>query len=75
MLAEPDPICCHAEPDHSGSLTETIAACEPEMVYASKKGCRALSVHYGLDDKLKAVEDGQTLSLGNMDLTCVETQM
>jgi len=65
----------HAEPDHSGSLTETIAACEPEKVYASKKGCQALRAHYGLDGVLTAVEDGQTLSLGNLDLTCVETPM
>jgi len=68
-------ISNHAEPDHSGELAKAIGACRPEKVYASKKGCEALAAYYGLGGKLTAVEDGQTLSLGNLDLTCVETQM
>ena len=65
----------HAEPDHSGSLKETLAAVRPEKVFASAMGVKALNKHYALPQELTAVKDGETLSLGNMSLQFLETKM
>jgi len=65
----------HTEMDHSGSLGEAIAAAEPEKVFASKMGVKALGRHFDLGREVTAVADGETLSLGNMNLTFVETRM
>jgi len=65
----------HTEMDHSGSLGEVIAAAGPEKVFASKMGVKALGRHFDLGREVRAVADGETLSLGNMNLTFVETRM
>ncbi len=65
----------HAEMDHSGSLPEVIAAVQPEKVFASLKGVEALDEHFGLGEQLTAVENGAAVSLGNLNLTFVETRM
>jgi flavorubredoxin len=64
----------HAEPDHSGCLLETIAATQPEKVFASKMGVKALEAHYGIEG-IDAVADGEQLSLGDATLTFAETRM
>ena len=65
----------HAEPDHTGALVDAIEAISPEKVYASKAGTDALAAHYDLPCEITAVDDGQSISLGNMTLTAVETKM
>jgi len=65
----------HSEPDHSGSLPQTISAVSPEKTFASVQGARALNEHFGIGEAITAVEDGQTLSLGNMTLIFAETRM
>ncbi len=65
----------HAEMDHSGSLPLAIDAIEPETVFASKMGQKALDAHFHMDHQITAVADGETLDLGNMKLTFVETRM
>lgn len=65
----------HAEMDHSGALPETIAAVQPQKVYASKLGVRALNRHLSLSQEISPVGDGETISLGNMTLQFLETRM
>ncbi len=69
-------ISNHAEMDHTGCLPRVIELVEPDRVVASAKGVEALSRHYPeLDGRVEAVEDGQTLDLGNLSATFIETRM
>jgi flavorubredoxin len=68
-------ISNHSEMDHSGALPETIQAVKPEKVFASANGVRALEAHFHLGGGIEAVKNGSTLSLGNMNVTFVETKM
>ena len=65
----------HSEMDHSGSLPETIEAVKPEKVFASPNGVKALAAHFHTGREIIAVKDGETIDLGNMQLTCLETRM
>jgi flavorubredoxin len=67
-------ISNHAEMDHSGCLPQTIAAVNPEAVYCSKIGQRALQAHFGELD-LIAVDEGQQIDLGGATVSFVETKM
>jgi flavorubredoxin len=68
-------ISNHAEMDHSGSLVDVLKAVEPEKVFASTMGVKALKEHFHLDHDIVAVKDGESLSLGNLTLTFLETRM
>jgi flavorubredoxin len=65
----------HSEMDHSGSLLGVMDAVQPEKVFASKVGSRSLKEHFHLDKEIVAVKDGESLSLGNLSLTFLETRM
>lgn len=66
----------HSEMDHSGCLESMISIVKPEKVFASINGQRALEAHFhGLGDGITTVKDGETLDLGNMNLTFFETKM
>ena len=65
----------HAEMDHSGSLMGVMDAVQPEKVFASSMGSKALREHFHLDGEIEAVKDGGSLSLGNLSLTFLETRM
>ncbi|MHB0935637.1 MAG: FprA family A-type flavoprotein [Armatimonadota bacterium] len=67
-------ISNHAEMDHSGALPAVIQAVEPAAVFASTMGVKALTDHH-LAERVTAVKDGETLSLGNFNLTFYETRM
>ena len=68
-------ISNHSEMDHSGSLPRIVASVEPEQVFASEMGVKALAKHFheGLD--VTAVQDGESLSLGNANLTFIGSRM
>jgi len=68
-------ISNHTEMDHSGSLSETIEAAQPSKIFASKMGVKALSRHFDLGREVTEVADGETLSLGDRNVTFVETRM
>jgi flavorubredoxin len=68
-------ISNHSEMDHSGCLPETIEAVKPEKVFASANGVKALEAHFHLGGGIEAVKNGSTLSLGNRNVTFVETKM
>ena len=68
-------ISNHAEMDHSGALREVLEALNPEKVFASAMGVKALEEHFHLDGHVTGVADGETLSLGSAGLTFVEARM
>lgn len=68
-------ISNHSEMDHSGSLPETIDRVQPDEIYASAMGVKALNLHFKLGKEVKAVRDGGMISLGNMDVVFAETRM
>lgn len=69
-------ISNHSEMDHSGLLPEMIDLIKPEKVFASTMGVKALSKHFPqIADKLTPLKDGETVSLGNMNIKAYETKM
>ncbi|OPY87364.1 MAG: Rubredoxin-oxygen oxidoreductase [Smithella sp. PtaU1.Bin162] len=68
-------ISNHSEMDHSGSLASVIDIIKPEKVFASSAGVRTLQNMFHDQQGILPVADGETLSLGNMDLTFMETRM
>lgn len=68
-------VSLHSEMDHSGCLPEIIERCKPEKVFSSKAGVDALEQHFQIGDAITAVEDGEVISLGDMNLTCLQTKM
>ena len=68
-------ISNHTEMDHSGSLPDIIETVQPAKVFASVNGVKAIADHFHTGHAIVAVKDGQTISLGNMNLTFVETKM
>jgi flavorubredoxin len=68
-------ISNHSEADHSGCLPEVIDLIKPEKVFASTVGTKTLKELFHDEHEFIAVKDGETLSLGNMDVTFIETRM
>lgn len=68
-------ISNHSELDHSGCLTEVINMVKPEKVFASAVGVRTLKEMFHDQCEIIQVADREKLSLGNMDLTFMETRM
>jgi flavorubredoxin len=67
-------IAHHAEQDHSGSLPVVVEKYKNAKVVASPKGKGLLIDHLGIPaDRIIAVEDGETISLGNKTLKFVHT--
>lgn len=65
----------HSEMDHSGCLLDVAAQIKPEKVFASVMGVKNLKDIFHSDYNIQGVKDGETLSLGNMDLKFMETRM
>lgn len=65
----------HTEMDHTGALPETIKEVNPEQVFASQAGVKALEEHFTFDREITPVKDGDRINLGNASLTCFETRM
>jgi flavorubredoxin len=64
----------HSEPDHSGSLPSVIEEVAPEKVFCSKLGVKDLDGYYNLGE-LTQVGDSETLKLGGVSFTFLETPM
>ncbi len=66
----------HVEMDHSGSVPEMIEALEPEKVFCSAMGKKALEAHFGSHTwPLEVVQNGQEISLGRRSVRFLETRM
>jgi flavorubredoxin len=68
-------ISNHSEMDHSGCLEQVLEAVRPERVFASAIGVKTLSDHFHVDREIVALKDGESLSLGDFNLTFLETRM
>ena len=68
-------ISNHSEMDHSGCLPQVIAEVEPDKVFASPNGVKALAAHFHMDREITAVKDGDSLALGGVNLSFLETRM
>lgn len=68
-------ISNHSEMDHSGCLPEAIDLMKPEKVYASAMGVKTLQEHFPHMGGLSAVKDGDRISLGNLNVSFMETRM
>ena len=68
-------ISNHSEMDHSGCLPEIIDFIKPPKVFASTIGVKTLKELFHDQHEIIPVKDGETLSLGNMELTFMETRM
>jgi flavorubredoxin len=66
----------HTEMDHSGALPRVVHRIGKDTpVYCSKMGLKNLSSHFGDKLNLRAVADGEELSLGKRTLQFFETRM
>lgn len=65
----------HAEMDHSGALPQTIDAIRPDKVYASQIGVKNLHAQLHDRHEITAVKDAETLKLGGLSFTFLETRM
>jgi len=68
-------ISNHSEMDHSGCLPEAAALIRPQKIFASANGKTALEQHFRIGNLITPVRNGETLSLGNMNITFLETKM
>lgn len=68
-------ISNHSEMDHSGCLPEIIDLVKPDKVYASAMGVKNLSSHFHNIPEIIPVKDGDTISLGNLNIAFMETRM
>ena len=68
-------ISNHAEMDHTGYLPQAIEAMEPERVFASPMGQKALGMHFHWDQKIEVVKTGDKIDLGDKTLRFVEARM
>ncbi len=66
----------HVEPDHSGSIPEIMELIQPEKLFCSSRGKKALLDHYHREDwPYEVVETGQEISLGKKTVKFIETRM
>lgn len=65
----------HSEMDHTGSLPEMIHVIKPEKVFASGAGAKNIPAHFHGIDTIEPVSEGKKLSLGNKNLSFLETKM
>ncbi len=66
----------HVEMDHSGALPEIIDAIQPEKVFCSTMGKKALLDHFHREDwPYEVVGTGQTISLGKKSVQFIEVRM
>ncbi len=67
-------IAQHAEQDHSGSIPKVLEMYRQAVVICTKKGEGLLVNHLGIPaERIKTVEDGDTLSLGGKTLHFIRT--
>ncbi|MDP8207664.1 MAG: FprA family A-type flavoprotein [Candidatus Electryonea clarkiae] len=65
----------HSEMDHTGALPEVLDIIQPERIFASGKGVETINAHFHNDMEIQSVKDGDTLDLGNMNLSFLDAKM
>lgn len=66
----------HVELDHSGALPFLVEKCAPEKIFCSPMGEKSLLSHFHRPDwPVQVVKDGESISLGQRDVTFLEARM
>lgn len=68
-------ISNHVEPDHSGSLPEVMAIAQNATLVTSPNGEKGLRAHYKEDWNFHVAKMGETINIGQRNLTFVHTPM
>ncbi len=68
-------ISNHSEMDHSGCLVKAIELISPKKILASKMGHTALKAHFHFDADITEITQGEQMTLGDTQLTFLETRM
>ncbi|MCD6499303.1 MAG: flavodoxin domain-containing protein [Deltaproteobacteria bacterium] len=68
-------ISNHSEMDHTGSLPQTLQIVQPDRLYASANGAKALAAHFHWDQDVQVVKDGDRIELGDASFRFVDTRM
>ncbi len=68
-------ISNHAEMDHTGCIPELIQLIQPEQVFASPMGVKALDDHFHLTYPVTPMPDGTKLELGGLHFSFLETRL
>jgi flavorubredoxin len=68
-------VCNHSETDHSGALPLLLSKIPGVPVYCTQKGAQMLKRHYHEDWNFQIVKTGDTLKLGEYELSFVEAPM
>ena len=66
-------IMNHIEPDHSGALRILLFQAQKAQILTSERGRQMLEAFYGLGSRVRVVQDGESLNLGNTTLQFVST--
>lgn len=66
----------HLEPDHAGCLAKAIEKYQPEKIYTSPMGEKAMKAHFHYEDwPVEVVPSGSEIKIGSRTLQFVETRM
>jgi len=68
-------ICNHVEMDHSGSIPHILDKAPQAIVYASKRGEKAINAHFENNWNIKVVDTDDTLSIGSRTLSFINTPL
>ena len=65
----------HNEPDHSGALKDLMKEIPSTPIYCTAKGKEIIQAYHNIDAEFRIVKTGDTLELGETNLTFVEMKM
>ncbi|THB67636.1 MAG: FprA family A-type flavoprotein [Desulfovibrio sp.] len=66
----------HLEPDHAGCLPQMIEMIQPEKVFCSPMGEKAMKAHFHYEGwPVEVVKTGDSINIGKRDIHFVETRM
>jgi len=66
----------HLEPDHAGCLEWAVEKYQPEKIYTSPMGEKAMKAHFHYEDwPVEVVPTGSEISIGKRTLKFIETRM
>jgi anaerobic nitric oxide reductase flavorubredoxin len=66
-------ILNHIEPDHTGALPTLLHTIQDAVILTTERGRQMLEAFYGLGERVRVVQDGETLSLGAATLQFIST--
>lgn len=68
-------IVNHAEPDHSGALTELMREIPDTPIYCTSNGAKVIKGHYHQNWNFVEVKTGDKLNIGSRDFIFIEARM